>query len=200
MNTNTSASLESADDGALLAAMARGNRRAFAILYDRYSPLFVGIARKLLDDSSAAEDLVQDVFVEVWRKAETYDPTRGSARTWLLVRLRSRAIDRCRSRTRHAVEDESEQILQNVPVQQHEDTTLQADRTRARQAMNQIPVEQRQALELAYFAGMSSSEISAHLGVPLGTIKSRLAAGIQKLRQQLSSPSPIRSDEARHDK
>lgn len=200
MNTNATASLESADDGALLALMARGNRRAFALLYDRYSPLFLGIARKLLDDSVAAEDLVQDVFVEVWRKAETYDPTRGSARTWLLVRLRSRAIDRCRSRTRHATEDESEQILQNISVQQHEDTTLQADRTRARQAMRQIPVEQRQALELAYFAGMSSSEISAHLGVPLGTIKSRLAAGLQKLRQQLSLPSPIRSDEARHDK
>jgi len=168
------------DDAQLVDAMQAGERAALAALYDRYSGLMYGVARRMLRDPQAAEDLVQDVVVEVWRRADTYSSSRGTVRTWLMMRLRSRALDRIRSapvRREVAVEDP-----RAVAAAAADDPQLGPDRERVRRALATLPTDQREVLELAYFRGLSSSEIAVHVGTPVGTVKSRTRAGLAKLR------------------
>ena len=177
--------MEEEEDSGLLRRMAGGDRAALGLLYDRQAPLLVGVSVKLGFDREAAEDLVHDLFLEVWRAAADYDPQRGSVRTWLLVRLRSRALDRRRSghaRLMVAVAD-----MQTVerPQMVEEDPVLSSDRAAVVRELDQLPPEQRQVLELAYFEGLSAAEIAGKVGIPTGTVKSRLASGLGKLRQAL---------------
>jgi RNA polymerase sigma-70 factor (ECF subfamily) len=175
------------DDVELVAEAARGEVDAFSALYDRYSRLCLTMAMRMLSDRGKAEDLVHDVFLEVWRHAEGYERSRGSVRTWILVRLRSRALDRLRSATsrREVTVDE---VSPTEPAPQNEDPSLAPDRAAVVRALAALPVEQRQVIELAYFQGLSSSEIAEAVGSPLGTVKSRTAAGLAKLRAAMNAP------------
>ncbi len=184
------ATREGADDAdrALVAAVTAGDRQALARLYDRYAPVLMAVGLRVLGVRGEAEDLVHDVFLEAWQRARSYDPARGSVRTWLLVRLRSRALDRFRARNRSKLsppappEDER-------PVR-GEDPELAPDRAAVRRALQTLSTEQRVVLELGYFQGLSSSEIALHIGVPIGTVKSRAAHGLARLRAGLVPGRP----------
>jgi RNA polymerase sigma-70 factor (ECF subfamily) len=171
------------DDVGLLREAARGDVAAISVVYDRYVGLLLSMAEKILTDRAMAEDLVHDVFLEVWRHAASYDPSRGSVRTWMLVRLRSRALDRMRSaRTRREVPSDDGEPTTRLVDGEREDPSLEPDRKSVRRALAELPTEQREVLELAYFHGLTSVEIADRMGSPLGTVKSRTAAAIAKLR------------------
>lgn len=173
-------------DEELVARIALGDREAFAALYHRYEPTLIALARRLLGSPSDAEDLVHDVCLEVWRQAHTYTPIRGTVRTWLVTRLRSRALDRLRS-TRHSrdmARDEGD--AQNV-VARDMDPALKSDCARVQRAVRQLPEEQRAVLELAYFEGLPLPEIGERLAIPVGTAKSRLSRALSRLRDGLFS-------------
>lgn len=176
------------EDVELIREAARGEVGAITCVYDRFAGLLLAMAEKILGDRPMAEDLVHDVFLEVWRHAAAYDPSRGSVRTWMLVRLRSRALDRLRSaKTRREVgtPDDAPQAA----AEPGEDPSLEPDRKAIRRALAELPLEQREVLELAYFQGLTSSEIAERMGSPLGTVKSRTAAALAKLRAAME-PSP----------
>ncbi len=171
----------SLDDRALVAEAARGEVKAFAALYDRFAGIMLATAKRMLADRGGGEDLVHDVFMEVWRNCDNYDPKRASVRTWILVRLRSRALDRLRSAVVRR-EVTTDDVAPNEAAPASEDPSLAPDRAAVRAALAQLPSEQRMVLELSYFQGLSSSEIAERMGSPLGTVKSRTAAGLAKIR------------------
>lgn len=174
-------------DRELLRAVAAGDEGAVGRLYDRYAGLLMAVARRMLGNPSEAEDLVHDVFVEAWRNAVHYDPARGTVRTWLLVRCRSRALDRLRSPRRSRATDLAE--VPESPTGPEADPSREADRTRLRSGIGMLKPEHRVLIELAYFHGLSSREIADKEGLPLGTVKSRIAAAMRKLRAALADPS-----------
>lgn len=173
-------------DADLAAAMARGDRDAIRQLYDRHAGLMLGVAIRLLSNRSAAEDLVHDVFLEAWRNAGSYDLARGTVRTWLMVRLRSRALDRLRSAAWSRRVDTGDR-LPEPEHQPSDEPTGSGDRDRVRLALAELPEPQRRVVELAYYRGLSSTEVAAVLGLPVGTVKSRTAAAFRKLRAALGS-------------
>jgi RNA polymerase sigma-70 factor (ECF subfamily) len=128
--------------------------------------------------------VLHEVFIEVWQQAGDYDPTRGSVKVWLFLRMRSRAIDRIRLLVAKEAVLEG-RMVDAMPVQEAEDLTRAPDRRLVVRALSDLPKDQRIALELAYFGGLSGSQIAARLGAPLGTIKTRLALGMSKLRAAL---------------
>ena len=169
----------------LMAGVESGDREALGALYDRHAPAMLGLASRILRDLRAAEDLVHDVFVEAWQKASSFAVDRGSVRAWLLVRTRSRAIDRLRNlevAQRHARSERA--VAGDAPrsAPAH-DPSATPDQLRARTALAGLPEAQREVLELAYFEGLSCSEIAERCGAPLGTVKSRLSAGMRELRR-----------------
>jgi len=175
-------------DANLLARVAAGDQSAFGQLYDRSSALLFALAFRILGDRDAAADLLQDVYLEVWNKRVAYDVGRGSPMAWLVTMMRSRAIDRLRSRTAkgHGVTDS----IEHSPAMQLADQTLSPFETSAGnetqalvgRALADLPPPQRQALELAYYQGLSHSEIAAKLNEPLGTVKTRIKLGMDKLK------------------
>lgn len=171
-------------DVELVIASAGGDRNALSELYDRYAALLLGVAQRILGGPREAEDLVHDVFLEAWKQAGQYDSARGSVRTWLLMRLRSRALDRKKSASNRTVplESRTEVAERAAP---NEDPSLGPDRAAVRRTVAGLPREQRAVLELAYFEGLSSSEIAIRLDTPIGTVKSRVAAALAKLRTEL---------------
>ncbi len=183
------ADLEAASDPALVAAVAAGDATALGLLYDRFSGMLLGLAHRVLGDASDAEEILQEAFLQVWNQAGRYDPGRSSVSTWLVLITRSRAIDRLRSRK---VKDRT-----LLGVQQEErgghtspegvgDVLRQQRRRRLRREMAQLPPEQRQVLEMAFFRGMTQSEIAERTGTPLGTVKTRSLLAMRKLRQAMS--------------
>lgn len=175
-----------ADDRALVDRIADGDRSALAVLYGRYASTLLGVAVRILGGRREAEDLVHDVFLEAWRRAGSYRPERGSVRTWLLLRLRSRALDRVRSpRLKRAVSLESTMPDYAERRAAPDDPSIAADRARVRAAVARLPQPQRAVLLLAYFEGRSSTEIADRLELPVGTVKSRLAAARRGLRAAL---------------
>ncbi|MCA9709769.1 MAG: sigma-70 family RNA polymerase sigma factor [Myxococcales bacterium] len=185
MTTMTALSLADMDDVDVIGEAARGEVQALATLYDRYAGLLLSMANRMLGDKTMAEDLVQDVFMEVWRRAHAFEPSRGSVRTWLLVRLRSRALDRLRS-ARHRREVTVDDVGPKEASPAAEDPELSPDRALVRQVIAQLPDDQRRVIELSYFQGLSSSEIAAQMGSPVGTVKSRTAAALSKLRAAMN--------------
>jgi RNA polymerase sigma-70 factor, ECF subfamily len=151
-----------------------------AALYDRYSSIVYSVALRVLGDTGAAEDLVQDIFMQLWRSPGSYDSSRGSLGAWLAVISRNRAIDGLRRRR-------PESDVEDVIVSVTPDLASEADRARAaekvRGLLRGMPVAQRAALEMAYFEGMTHTEIAAKTGEPLGTIKTRIRAGLTALRK-----------------
>ncbi len=179
------ADVRRAEDEALVARMAQGDRAALMALYDRYAPTMLAVGARILSDRREAEDLVHDVVLEVWQSAAQYDPARGRVSTWLLLRVRSRALDRVRSagRSRTTVTDQPVGADVAAP---NRDPQVAADRGTLLKVMAELPPEQRKVLELAYFDGLSSSEIAAEVGISIGTVKSRTAAALSKLRARLA--------------
>lgn len=172
---------EEPDDAQLVYALARGERDALGELYDRHSPAMLGLGMKLLKDRGEAQEILHDVFLEAWKRAGDYDPGRGSVRTWLMLRMRSRCLDRIKSAGRSRtspVGDDMERYMGGKPS----DASVRADAARVHGALQQLPEDQRRILELGYFAGLSCSEMATHLDIPIGTVKSRLHAAMKKLR------------------
>lgn len=172
-------------DAQLIAAIRAGERAGLASLYDRHAPAMLGLALRILRDRGDAEDLVHDVFLEAWRKSASFSGERGTVRAWLMVRVRSRAIDRLRSlevARRHA-RSHAGAGQGPVAAPAAEDPADGPDRRRARAALAGLPDVQRAVLELAFFEGLSCSEIARRCEAPLGTVKSRLLAGMRELRR-----------------
>lgn len=169
------------DEQACLYRIARGDRQALAQLYTAFAPLMMGLAVRIIRDPKEAEDLLHDVFVEAWRRAGDYDPTRSSVKAWLLMMVRSRALDRVRSARARQVT-----LVAAVPdVEVATSDGNLGERGQLQGALERLSPEQRSVLELGYFQGLSSQEIAATLGVPVGTVKSRVAAALNHLRAML---------------
>ncbi|HEY1678258.1 MAG TPA: sigma-70 family RNA polymerase sigma factor [Candidatus Sulfotelmatobacter sp.] len=167
-------------DLAAVMAVKSGDQQAMAELYDRYSSVVYAVALRVLGDSGRAEDVLQEVFLQLWRNPGAFDSARGSLGAWLAVITRNRAIDALRRR-------KPETDLEDVIVSVAPDLASEADRARAaqkvRSALGTMPAAQRSALEMAYFDGLSHSEIANKTGEPLGTIKTRIRAGLIALRK-----------------
>ncbi|MEP6993297.1 MAG: sigma-70 family RNA polymerase sigma factor [Acidobacteriota bacterium] len=164
---------------------------ALGELYDRLGGRLLGLAQRVVGASGEAEDVVQEVFLFAWRAAASFDPSRGSVLTWLLIATRSRAIDRLRAR-RPASRPETRSIeeLGEGPAGADDVEASSALRqwgSICRSAIGQLPADQRRALELAYFEGLTQEEIAARTSTPLGTVKTRVRLGLMKLREHLSS-------------
>jgi len=176
-------------DQASLARVGRGDERAFAELYDRHARLVFSLALRILQDRADAEDIVQEVFAQVWSQAARYDASRGSVAAWMLILTRSRAIDRLRAqRSRPAAAGDAaaaETVVDSAPAQDLE--LLSAEQVaRLRRALKELPDAERTALELAYYDGLTHVEVAARLAEPLGTVKTRIRQAVIKLRQSLA--------------
>ena len=170
-----------------VAAAAGGDSRALASLYDETSSLVYGIALRVLRNEADAEEVTSDVYSQVWRNASTFDGSRGSVNAWLTMLARSRSIDRLRSRAR-ARREETLDTIANVPAGGETPETaswLGQQRSRVREALKSLSPEQREAIELAYFSGLTQSELAERLQQPLGTVKTRIRLGMIKLRERL---------------
>lgn len=176
------------DDAALLAAIGRRDERALAALYDRYGGFAYALAYRILGERGAAEDAVQDAFLNVWRRAASFEAGRGSARTWLLSIVHHRAVDRLRGTAGRARHDGSFDDLATVMADDDPwrdvETTLQ--REALQRGLAALPEDQRRTIELAYFAGYTQTEIAGAMGVPVGTVKGRMRLGLHKLRGLLA--------------
>jgi len=171
-------------DAALVGRLREGDQGALSILYDRYATVLYTVAYRILGDRQSAEDLVHDVFLEAWNKAADYDPNRASVRTWLILRCRSRALDRAVSAPRRrTVSLEDEAVPE--PAAAMIGTEGREDADRLQEAMASLSDEQRRVLELTFFRGLTSSDIAMEVGIPVGTVKSRLRAGLASLRLAL---------------
>jgi RNA polymerase sigma-70 factor (ECF subfamily) len=170
------------EDIEVLRQVAGGDKAALGVLYDRHGSIMLALGVRIVGVRRDAEDLLHDVFLEAWRHAGDYDPRRGSVKTWLLMRMRSRCLDRVRS---HAFSRTDS--LEREPIRSGaaERTERHMDGARARALLESLPAGQREVLELGYFEGLSFSEIAAALGIPIGTVKSRVAAAMVKLREEL---------------
>lgn len=179
-------------DMELVHRMAAGDEDALGVLYDRLAPMVFSLVQALLADPNDAEEAVEDAFWQAWVQAERYRPGRGGVSTWLGMIARSRALDRLRARKRRREErweDTPAAALADARLGSGPDplghTVLAELRERVAAALQELPEEQRRAIELAYFRGMSQSQIAAHTGQPLGTVKTRVRLAMQKLRERL---------------
>jgi RNA polymerase sigma-70 factor (ECF subfamily) len=175
-------------DEALVALVARGDEDALGELYDRVSRIAYGLAMRVLRDDRLAEDAVQEGFLAVWRNAAAFRAERAKASTWILTLVHRRAVDLVRREERRRAEPLSEETAtggEGVGNATDEAAWLRFERERVQSALRQLPDVQREALELAYYGGFSQSELAERLGVPLGTIKSRMFAGLARLRELL---------------
>jgi RNA polymerase sigma factor (sigma-70 family) len=173
-------------DEALVALVARGDEDALAELYDRVGRVAYGLALRVLRDDRHAEDAVQEAFLQVWRSAATFRAERAKASTWILTLVHRRAVDLVRREERRQADPLTDDSAAGVaPEETDEAAWLRFERERVQAALKQLPDVQREALELAYYGGFSQSELADRLGVPLGTIKSRMFAGLARLRELL---------------
>ena len=173
-------------DEALVALVARGDEDALGELYDRVGRIAYGLALRVLRDERHAEDAVQEAFLQVWRSAATFRAERAKASTWILTLVHRRAVDLVRREERRQADPLTDDSAVGVaPEQTDEAAWLRFERERVQTALKQLPDVQREALELAYYGGFSQSELAERLGVPLGTIKSRMFAGLSRLRELL---------------
>ena len=176
---------------AMLLRVAQGDQRAFSELYDLIAPRMLGLVRHVLKDHAQSEEVVQEVLLEVWQTAPRFDPNKGKAVTWMLTMAHRRAIDRVRSAqssrdrdTRVGIRDldrEFDSVAESVEIRIEHD--------RVEKALSRLSELQRQAVELAYYGGYSHSEVSEMLGVPMGTVKTRLRDGMMRLRAGLGVAS-----------
>ena len=184
------------EDEALVRRMAAGDDQALGVLYDRWQGVVHGVVSRMLRQPDDVEDVVEETFWQAWRQASRFDRTRGAVQTWLLTIARSRALDRVRALRRRREEplegDDGQVVVQQAA---EGDPGLDAEASERRTivvaALSGLPPEQREALELGYFGGLSQTEIAERTGQPLGTVKTRMRLALQKLRSQLQV---LRSD------
>jgi RNA polymerase sigma-70 factor, ECF subfamily len=177
---------------ALIKSLASGDQSAMTTLYDATSRLVYGLALRILNEAPAAEEVLLDVYTQVWRQAAQYDAKRGAPLAWLTTIARSRAIDRLRSgqheRQLKQPLESTEMATATAPGASAEDFTVAAEMQKlVRAALETLPTEQREVIELAYYGGLSHSEIAVKLGQPLGTVKTRTRLAMMKLREALKS-------------
>ena len=180
-------------DEELISLVAQGDAEAFATLYDRHSRPAYSLAYRMMGERQAAEDLVQDAFLKVWRSATSYRADRASVRTWLLSIVHNRGIDQLRSlasrrRTQEKVEASAPK---SQPSEAFTESWRNSQREQVREALNTLPKEQLKILELAYFSGYTHVEIAALLDVPLGTVKGRMRLGLKKIRDYFNSQDMV---------
>jgi RNA polymerase sigma-70 factor, ECF subfamily len=172
------------NDSLLVAAIRTGDERAMGELYDRYSGIVYSVALRVLGDTGTAEDVLQEVFMQLWRNPGIFDSSRGNLAPWLAVISRNRAIDALRKRR-------PETDIEDVVVSVEKDLAGEADRAiamgKVRSVLSAMPAPQRSALEMAYFEGLTHSEISQKTGEPLGTIKTRIRTGLLALRKAFAT-------------
>jgi len=179
------------EDTALVARLIQGEGSALEELYDRYGRAVYSLTLRMLGDVQSAEELTQEVFLRLWRQAPSYQPSRGAFLTWLLSIAHNMAIDEIRRRKRRPLlmdgtdEDQTLLLLPDPRSDVERDAWLASLQTHVRDALTAIPPAQRQAIELAYFGGLTQREIAEYLGEPLGTIKTRMRLGMLKLRERL---------------
>jgi RNA polymerase sigma-70 factor (ECF subfamily) len=173
----------------LIRGMAAGDRAAFAAFYDSYAPLAYSVILRIVRDRADGADVLQEVFWEAWRAADSYDPSRGSPEAWIVMRARTRAIDRVRARRRREetfVAPVDEAVARDAAA----DVARQVEeRGLVGSALERLPLPQREAIELAYFQGLSQTEIAERLKQPLGTVKTRIRAGLERLREVMGRSS-----------
>ena len=176
-------------DNTLIVRVAAGDRDAFAEFYDRWSGRLFALIVRILVDRAQSEEVLQEVFLEIWRSAASFSPSRGSARAWVVTMARRRAVDRVRSS--QAARDREEQWRDYMPdvdltVQAVEDSLAGED---VRRALDAVGEPQRSTLVMAYFTGLTHTEIARRTGVPLGTVKTRIRNGIARLRKEMGAES-----------
>jgi RNA polymerase sigma-70 factor, ECF subfamily len=171
----------------LIGRMAAGDRAACAPFYDRYASLAFTLILRIVRDRADAADVLQEVFWEAWQAAGGYDPARGTPEAWILTRARSRAIDRVRSIRRRSGTFVAplDEALAKASDDVGDPAEEAADRRRIRSALERLPDAQREAIELAYFGGLTQTEIAERLKQPLGTVKTRIRLGLERLRENL---------------
>jgi RNA polymerase sigma factor (sigma-70 family) len=175
-------------DEAVVALVARSDEEALAELYDRFGRVAYGLALRVLRDDKLAEDAVQEGFLAAWRNADRFMPERGKASTWLLTLVHRRAVDLVRREDRRRAEPLPERAEPAAGTAE-DDAWLRFERERVQAALRQLPDQQREALELAYYGGFTQTELAERLGQPVGTIKSRMFTGLARLRELLAEPN-----------
>jgi RNA polymerase sigma factor (sigma-70 family) len=175
-------------DEAVVALVARSDDTALAELYDRFGRVAYSIARRVLRDDKLAEDAVQEGFLAAWRSADRFMPERGKASTWVLTLVHRRAVDLVRREDRRRAESLGDDRESSPADSAEDDAWLRFERERVQAALRQLPDQQREALELAYYGGFTQSELAERLGQPVGTIKSRMFTGLARLRELLGEP------------
>ena len=176
------------ETSALIARIAAGDRDAFSRFYDLLAPTAFGLIRRVLRDPEAAAEVLQEVFWQVWREAPQYDPRRGSPEAWLVMRAKTRAIDRLRSirrRDRTFVAPVDESVARSSEEPAENPAVVAEDRELVHTALAQLPEPQRRVIEMAFFEGLTQSEIAIRLREPLGTVKTRARLGLERLRGAL---------------
>ncbi len=175
---------KAAEDAAILARVEQGDQAAMGMLFDRYSGIVYSVALRVLKDTGQAEDVMQDIFIQIWKKPGAFISGRGSLGAWLVVVARNRAIDALRRRR-------PTDSVENVVLASNTDLAAEAERNtmmeKVRAYMGQLPPEQRKSVEMAYFEGLSHSEIAEKTGDPLGTVKTRIRLALITLRKAMQS-------------
>jgi RNA polymerase sigma-70 factor (ECF subfamily) len=186
-------------DEDLLSFVGQGDAEAFTILYNRYGCAAFSLAYRIMGERQAADDLVQDAFLKLWRSATNYRSERSGVRTWLFSIVRNRGIDQLRSHaSRRRTKDRIEAFTpRSQPSEAFAETWRNSQRDRVRDALNTLSPEQRKVLELSYFSGYTHVQVSELLDVPLGTIKGRMRLGLKKMRVYFDHPKLTRRKEAR---
>ena len=177
--------MDAGNDMRLVARVRAGDQQALAELYDRYSGVVYAVSLRILQDTGAAEDLLQDIFLQLWRKPEAFDSSRGSLGAWLAVIARHRSIDRLRKRKPES--DIEDCIIASNSAARHAKITAKLVIEKVRVVMNEMGSDQRTAMEMAFFQGLTHTEIAEKTGEPLGTIKTRIRSGLQMLRARFAS-------------
>ncbi|HEX8882745.1 MAG TPA: sigma-70 family RNA polymerase sigma factor [Candidatus Acidoferrum sp.] len=175
---------QSSNDTEIVTRLLAGDRAGFVRLYDQYSGLIYGVALRVLRNAAGAQDIVQEVFLQLWRNPASFDPQRGRLAPWLAVLTRHKAVDALRKR-RFEMESSEIPLPSSAVTVEPDYTTVDAEK--AQRFMKQLPVEQREVLELAYLDGLTHVEIASRLGQPLGTVKSRIRLGLLFLRKELTA-------------
>src|SRR5215467_8713655 len=179
----------------LLARIAQGDREAFGRFYDAFAGLALGLIRRILRDPAAAEEVLQEVFWQIWREAARYDPRRGSPEAWVVMRAKTRAIDRLRAMRRREktfVAPADDSLTRSTEEPAENPGVAVETRGLVRSALNALPESQRRVVELAFFEGLTQSEIAGRLGEPLGTVKTRARLGLERLKSLITREEPAR--------
>jgi RNA polymerase sigma-70 factor (ECF subfamily) len=175
---------DAGNDMRLVARVRAGDQQALAELYDRYSGVVYAVSLRILQDTGTAEDILQDIFLQLWRKPEAFDSSRGSLGPWLAVIARHRSIDRLRQRR---PESDIEDCILTSSTDLRDETERSLVIEKVRVVMNEMSSDQRTAMEMAFFQGLTHTEIAEKTGEPLGTIKTRIRSGLQMLRTRFAS-------------